>query len=314
MKKISIIIPVYNSEECVEKLSEEIKTSLNSMSYEQIMVNDGSRDKSWSEIKRISKINKNIIGINLRKNFGQDNAIMAGLNYASGEYVVIMDDDLQHKPSDILRLYEQVSGGYDVCYANFKKKKQAVWKNIGSWLNGKLAELLLNKPPDIYLSPFKIICRDVVKEVIKYKGPYPYVDGLLFQVTNCITQVDVEHHKRFKGVSNYNLIKSLKVFMKLAVNFSTKPLRMASLAGISCSIIGFLLGIYFVMKHFFYPENVEGWTTIVVLVLFIGGLILLSLGIIGEYLGRAYLNINNLPQFIIRENIGAVINKKNNRS
>ena len=311
MKKISVIIPVYNSDECVAELSDRIQQSLKGLSYEQIMINDSSRDKSWSEIRRVSETNKNVTGINLRKNFGQDNAIMAGLNNASGEYVVIMDDDLQHDPSDILKLYEEIRRGYDLCYANFKKKNQALWKNFGSWLNGKLAELLINKPADIYLSPYKIISIDVVKEIIKYKGPYPYVDGLLFQVTDSITQIEIEHHKRFKGKTNYNLLKSIKVFMKLAVNFSEKPLRMASMAGIFFSIIGFSLGIYYIIEHFVKPEAVAGWTTLVVLVLFIGGLILLSLGVIGEYLGKAYLNINHLPQFIVREKTGAGINKKN---
>jgi len=311
MKKISIVIPVYNSAECVSELSEQIELSLKGITYEQIMVNDGSRDRSWAEIVKVSKKNKNVIGINLRKNFGQDNAIMAGLNNASGEYIVIMDDDLQHNPLDIIKLYKEIVKGYDVCYANFEKKNQALWKNFGSWLNGKFAEFLLNKPGDIYLSPFKIINMNVVKEIIKYNGPYPYVDGLIFQVTDNITQIDVEHHKRFKGTSNYNLIKSLKVFMKLAVNFSAKPLMMASFLGFSFSMVGFILGIYYILEYFFSQNIVEGWTTLVVLFLFIGGLILLSLGIIGEYLGRTYLNINRLPQFIIKEKSGAPVNKKN---
>ncbi len=311
MKTISIVVPVYNSEGCVEELSRRIRIALKGVSYEQIMVNDGSTDRSWQKIEKVLGQNKNIVGVNLRKNFGQDNAIMAGLNYVSGKYVVIMDDDLQHDPKDIIKLYEAVKSGHDVCYANFKKKKQALWKNFGSWLNGKLAEFLIKKPSEIYLSPFKIVDSKVIKEIIKYHGPYPYVDGLIFQVTDSIVQVDVKHHDRFSGKSNYSLIKSIKVFMKLAVNFSEKPLRVASFVGMVFALSGFVLGLYYIILYIIKPQPVEGWTTLVVLLLLLGGLILLSLGIIGEYLGRAYLNINNRPQFVVRERVAASSDKKN---
>jgi undecaprenyl-phosphate 4-deoxy-4-formamido-L-arabinose transferase len=309
MKKISIVIPVYNSGGCVARLTDLLQKSLKGIPYEQIMINDGSRDDSWIRIKEIAGKNKNVTGINLRKNFGQDNAIIAGLNHATGEYVVIMDDDLQHNPADIPKLYAKVIQGYDLCYANFRKKNQALWKNIGSWVNGKIAEFLIEKPSNIYLSPFKIVHIDVVKEVIKYKGPHPYIDGLLFQTTNSITQIDIDHHRRFKGKSNYNLFKSIKVFVILAVNFSVRPLRFAAFSGFLFSAIGFLIGTYYLIKQIIEPEEIEGWTTLVVLLLFLGGLILLSLGIIGEYLGKTYLNLNSIPQFVVKEKTGAS-NKK----
>ncbi|HQO02182.1 MAG TPA: glycosyltransferase family 2 protein [Spirochaetota bacterium] len=310
-KKISIVIPVYNSEDCVAEVVSQINTALKTCPHEIIMVNDCSSDASWERISETGKKNKTLIGINLMRNFGQDNALMAGLNNVTGDLVVIMDDDLQHSPFDIPALVDGLGGRYDICYANFRTKLQAWWKNAGSWFNGKVAEILIKKPSGIYLSPFKIIRREVVDELVRYKGPYPYVDGLLLQVTKNVTQVDVAHHERFRGHSNYNFIRSLKVFMKLATTFSVSPLRFASLSGVCIAIVGLLLGIYYVAEYFFSTNVVEGWTSIVVINLVVGGMILMSLGVIGEYLGRAYLNINNLPQFVIREKTGAKADKRN---
>ncbi|MBK8397635.1 MAG: glycosyltransferase family 2 protein [Leptospiraceae bacterium] len=148
-KEISIVIPVYKSKNILYKLYNEIDSALKNYIYEVILVNDNSPDDSWNEILKLCENNSHIIGVNLRKNFGQDAAIMAGLNQTSGKYIVIMDDDLQHSPFDIEKLYLECKKGYDVCYANFKKKKQSWWKNMGSWFNGKVAEYILDKPPDM---------------------------------------------------------------------------------------------------------------------------------------------------------------------
>lgn len=301
MKEISIVIPVYNSEGCVRELSKQIKEALEGVSYEQIMVNDCSRDNSWSEIQNVIKEGFPVVGINLRKNSGQDNALFAGLSHAVGEWVVIMDDDLQHSPKDIIKLYKKVREGFDVCYADFPVKKQRLWKNLGSWFNGKCAELLISKPKGVYLSPFKIISGKVAREIVQSHTLYPYIDGLIFQVTKNITQIPIEHHKREIGESNYNLIKSIKVFAKLLFGFSVIPLRISSYLGALSAIAGFMLGIIYIIQYFLGRTAVEGWTTIVILILFIGGLNLISLGVIGEYLGRSYLTINNCPRFVIAD-------------
>lgn len=301
MIEISIVIPVYNSEECVHELNNQIEESLKGVRHETILVNDGSNDQSWEKIKEVCCKHKNTIGINLRKNAGQDNAIMAGISNSRGKYVVIMDDDLQHSPWDIPRLYQEIRKGYDVCYANFLVKKQRWWKNLGSWLNGKIAEIVILKPRHIYLSPFKIIGRGVIDEVIQYKGTFPYLDGLIFQVTENVTQISIDHHDRFQGKSNYNLIRSILVFMKLVTGFSVQPLRLSSMVGFFVAIMGFIYGLYHILDYFITDHRVEGWTTIIVLILFIGGLILMSLGLIGEYIGRSYLNLNNKPQYSIRD-------------
>ena len=301
MINISIVIPVYNSGEILFELNKQMADALKEYNYELILINDCSPDNSWNIIKQLSEKYPNTIGINLRKNSGQDNAIMAGLNYCSGDYVVIMDDDLQHSPYDIPKLVNQCKNGFDVCYAKFKHKKQKWWKNLGSWFNGKVAEIIINKPKGIYLSPFEAINKDVVNEVIKYKGAYPYVQGLILRCTSNVTQRDVEHHNRFSGRSNFNFIRSLTVFLKLATSFSVVPLRIATFIGFISSVIGFLLIPYYLYLFFFTKEIIEGWTTLVVLILLLGGLVLLSLGIIGEYIGRMYLSINVKPQYVIKE-------------
>ncbi len=312
MPEISIVIPVYNSHECVSEISKQLADALKDFEYEQIMVNDCSRDSSWDEIKKVCSENKNVIGINLRKNGGQDSAILTGLNYASGKYIVIMDDDLQHSPYDIPKLYKEAIKGFDVVYANFDSKKQKLWKNLGSWFNGKISEIALQKPKEVYLSPFKIICRGVVNEMIKFNNLFPYIDGLIFQVTRNITQIPVEHHKREMGKSNYNLAKSIKVFLRMLFGFSTAPLYITFRLGMISAIAGVILAIYYIIEYFIGKADVTGWTTIVVLILILGGSILLSLGIIGRYLGQVYLTVNKVPKFIVKEtlNIGKENEKK----
>lgn len=303
MKEISIVIPVYNSHECVAELSRQIKDALKGIEYEQIMVNDCSKDSSWEEIKKESEQNPNLLGINLRKNGGQDSAILTGLNYASGKWIVIMDDDLQHSPYDIPKLYEEAKKGFDVVYANFEAKKQKLWKNLGSWFNGKISEIAIQKPKEIYLSPFKIVSKGVVNEMIKFNNLFPYIDGLIFQITRNITQIDIEHHKRELGKSNYNLIKSIKVFLRMLFGFSTMPLNLASWTGFFCAIAGFGLAIFYFAEYLHGKADVTGWTTIVILILILGGLILVALGIIGKYLGQVYLTVNNQPKFIVKETV-----------
>ena len=302
MISLSIVIPVYNSEDCIYEFHRILKHALKSYSYEIIFVDDQSTDSSWNNIVKISKGDDNVKGINLRKNSGQDNAIMAGLRHSRGEYVVIMDDDLQHSPYDIEKLYNACrEGDHDICFANFKSINQKLWKNIGSWFNGKIAEILIAKPKNIYLSPFKIIKKEIVDELVLYDGKYPYIDGLILTITDNITQTTLTHHKRYRGKGNYNLIRSIKVFMKLMTSFSVIPLRIASFTGFIIAALGFLIGCIYIFKYFTTDFIPEGWTTLVIINLFLGGSILLSLGIIGEYIGRSYLKLNRKQQYTIKE-------------
>lgn len=254
---LSIVIPVYNSRDCLPNLVRQINSVLAQMScsYEIIMVNDSSRDNSWNVIQQLASNDTHIRGFSLRKNFGQDSALMAGLNNMRGRYAVIMDDDLQHDPSFIPALLDEIEKGYDVVYGKYTQKKQAIWKNVGSWINGKAATALLKKPNHVYLSPYKIIASSVVKEICKYEGAYPYIDGLLFRVTDRFSQVNIEHHKRFAGKGNFTLIKSVLLFSNLATNFSVLPLRLATFCGLFTSACGIILALAMFMYRILNP----GW-------------------------------------------------------
>jgi undecaprenyl-phosphate 4-deoxy-4-formamido-L-arabinose transferase len=301
-KKLSIVIPVYNSQDCVEALVNRINEFLNGPDCEIILVNDCSPDKSWREIEKAVKLNNNVIGINLRKNAGQDNAIMAGLSEARGDYIVVMDDDLQHDPADIKTLVEALEkSDSDVCFARFPQKKQRLWKNLGSWFNGKMSEIMINKPRNIYLSPFKIIRKQIVDQIVKYHGPYPYLDGLIFTITANVTQIDVTHHDRYVGEGNYTLVKSINVWLKLMTSFSEFPLRIATFFGFIASTIGFLMAIFYFAKYFLVGEQVEGWTSLMVVTLILCGSILLALGAVGEYVGRSYILLNGRPQYTVKD-------------
>ncbi len=299
---ISIVIPVYNSSQIIDELYNRISISLsNNYSYEIIFVNDCSKDNSWKKIRNLTQQFNFITGINLRKNSGQDNALLAGLRIAKGNYIVIMDDDLQHNPTEILRLVDECKKGFDVCYANFIELKQNIIKNAGSNVNGKMAELFISKPKGIYLSPFKAINKSTVLEIAKFAGPYPYIDGIILTITQNLTQINIEHQTRLSGKSNYTFSKSLSVFMKLFTGFSVVPLRLATITGIVATIVGFCLALKYLYDYFITKIYIEGWTTTVVLIIFFGGLILTTLGIIGEYIGRMYLTLNNKPQYSISE-------------
>jgi len=301
MKDISVVIPVYNSSENLDELYKQLKDALQSIAYEIIFVDDCSSDNSWGEICRMAQIDSTITAVGLRKNSGQDNALMAGFSYAEGNYICIMDDDLQHSPYDIPALYEQCRKGYDVCYAGFSRKEQKLWKNTGSWLNGVFAQFLLKKPKGIYMSPFKMVKRDVIQEVIQYTGPFPYIDGLLLQLTNSLTSVKVQHHKRFKGKGNFNFIRSVSLFLKIMTSFSVIPLRLATITGFVTSFIGFLLAVYYMFEYFLNQHRVEGWASLIISLLIIGGLLLMSMGLIGEYIGRIFITLNGKPQYSVRK-------------
>ena len=301
--QISIVVPVYRSENCLSELARRVHKDVgeNFESYELILVNDNSTDESWNVIVGLTGKYNFITGANLRKNVGQDNAIMAGLHHAKGDVIIIMDDDLQHDPSDINKLYKEVQKGFDVVYAYFEKKEQAIWKNLGSWFNDKVASLVLDKPKHIYMSPYKAICREVVDEIIKYDGPYSYIDGIIFTVTSNISQIPGRHHNRFSGTSNYNLIRSIRVWLKLVTGFSVIPLRLVTILGVVISTFSFLMAFYFVIETLLLKVEPAGWPSLIVSIFFLGGVQLIGIGIVGEYIGRIFITQNKRSQFTIKK-------------
>jgi len=305
MVELSVVVPVYNSEACLEELNRQIADALSGIPHELILVDDQSSDGSWQVIRRLCQRDPTITGIGLRKNAGQDNAILCGLRRARGAFVAVMDDDLQHSPYDIPALYGRCKAlDLDVCYARFPVIKEAWWKKAGSWLNGRLAEVVIAKPKHLYLSPFKVMRREIAEEVVKYTGPFPYVDGLILGVTRNVGQTDLPHNERYRGKGNYTMAKSVLVFLRVATGFSVWPLRFSSYLGITCSLCGFALALFYLIQYLFLKHRVEGWITLVIVQLVMGGLLLFSIGVVGEYLGRLYLNCSGKPQSTVKEICG----------
>lgn len=300
---LSIVIPVYRSASILPKLVEAIAAEMRdeslSDSFELILVNDCSPDNSWQVIRKLAGSNTFIKGITLRRNVGQHNAIMAGLHHANGEYVVLMDDDLQHPPSAIADILRALSDGYDVCYTNYLNRQHAAWKKLGSQFNDWMATLLLGKPKGLYLSSFKGLRREIVDEIIQYDGPYTYIDGLILDVTRSITTVDIEHQARFEGESNYTFARLLSLWMKMATSFSVFPLRLATYAGFALAALSLLMIFVVVVQKIMFPELPRGWASTIATILFIGGIQTMCIGMVGEYLGRTYMKLNRKRQFVI---------------
>lgn len=306
MIELSVVIPVYMSEEGLPRLLQRLSESLPRQfrDFEAILVVDGSPDRSFEVLRELAPSFPFLRAYDLRKNVGQDNAIMAGLARARGKLVAIMDDDLQHDPDDLGAMAAKVREGWDACFANFRVRHHAWWKNLGSRFNGQIASILLGKPNDLYLSPFKVLSRGLVQEIITYRGPYPYVDGLIVLNSSRLTQVPVEHHPRTSGVGNYNMRRSLRVWLKLATGFSISPLRAISFLGFLSSILSVIAGLWIILRHITVGYRVEGWASLMVTTTLLGGIQLVCLGMIGEYVGRSYLLTAGHPIYGIRESVG----------
>lgn len=306
MQLLSIVIPVYNSERTIADVVKRIKITLDNIpqcSYQIILVNDGSRDSVADVCRSLALEDNRIVFLNLSKNYGQSNAIMAGFHEVKGDFVVCLDDDGQNPPEEIPKLMEAISEqDLDVVFGR-STKQQALHRNWGSWLNDYMACVMIDKPKKLKLSSFYIARRFVVEAAIQYENPYPYLIGLFLGVTSKIGNVDLEHEPRLVGRSNYTMRKLIKKWMDGLTNFSVRPLRFASMLGFVISVIAFILIGMLVVRKLINPAIQMGWTSIIAVVLFLGGIQLLALGLLGEYVGRTFLCINKRPQFFIREKI-----------
>jgi glycosyltransferase involved in cell wall biosynthesis len=299
---LSIVVPVYNGALTIGKLVDAVVNLDLKASVEIILVNDGSADNSreiCEELTRTTPIP--VTFIDHARNYGEHNALMSGLRVARGEYIITMDDDLQNPPSEVVKLYDYaVENNFDVVYTYFKKKKHAAWRNIGSWLANKTADWVLDKPDDLYLSSFRCLKQFVAKEIIRYKGPFPYVDGLIFQVTKNIGKVPVEHLPRAESSSNYTLSRLVKLWMSILLNFSVVPLRIGTVLGLFMSVFGAAAIIYVLVDYFVFGIETAGWASLMIVFLLFSGVQLVVLGLVGEYIGRIYLTVNSRPQTVIR--------------
>ena len=309
MKKISYVIPCYKSALTITGVINEIQSAMENLkqyTYEIVLVNDCSPDNTFEVIENLAKQYDNICGIDLAKNFGQHAALMAGFHYITGDILVCLDDDGQTPADEVGKLLQEIENGQDVVYAKYEHKRHSLFRNFGSVVNEKMAQFLLGKPKELYVSSYFAARRFVVEEMLHYDKSYPYVIGLVLRTTKRITNVTVNHREREIGTSGYTFSKLIALWMNGFTAFSVKPLRIATWIGIACAVLGFIYGIYTVIKKFINPAVPVGFSSMMAALMFIGGMILLMLGLLGEYMGRMYISMNNAPQYVIRD----IVNEK----
>ena len=310
MKKlVSFVIPCYRSAEMLPGVVGEIQTTMESLKayeYEVVLVNDCSPDNTFDVIRRLCQENAQITGINLAKNFGQHSALMAGFHHVKGDIVVCLDDDGQTPAGEVGKLLAGIERGADVVYAKYSQKHHSSFRNWGSRVNERMTRMMLGKPKDLYLSSYFAARRFVIEEVKRYENAYPYVIGLVLRSTKNIINVEVTHRDRQAGESGYTLGKLLALWFNGFTAFSVKPLRIATVSGMCFAILGFLYGIYTIIKKIFInpPGLVTGFSALMAMLVFMGGMLMLMMGLVGEYMGRMYISMNNSPQFVIREMVG----------
>ena len=308
MKLISFVIPCYRSEHTLPGVIEEIDTKMseyNRFSYEVILVNDCSPDGTLATIRSLCSerpegngVRK---GISFARNFGQHSALMAGLRASTGDYVVCLDDDGQTPANEVDRLIDRLEEGYDAVYAKYEHKKHSIFRNMGSKVNELMTRVMLDKPASLYVSSYFAVRRFVVEDMIRYENSYPYVIGLVLRATKNITNVVVNHREREEGHSGYTLKKLLGLWFNGFTAFSVKPLRIATMIGCLSAGLGFLYGVYTIIKRLVNPNVPMGFSSLMAALVFFGGMIMIMLGLIGEYVGRIYISMNNSPQYVIRE-------------
>lgn len=302
---LSIVIPVYRSDKSLRDLCSGIVDILekNNISFEIILVNDASPDSSWQIMKKLREKDIRIKIIQLSKNFGQHAAILCGFKYAKGKFIVTMDDDLQHPPKEIVKLYKAISEDdeTDIYIGKYKEKKHNLIRNIGSKILNYFSSVIFSKPKELTLTSFRIIRKDIVSSILLFKNSNPRIGQTIMLTTNRIKNISVEHEKRIYGKSTYSTSRLIKDFLDSILFYSSIPLKLVSYIGLFCFFLSIILGIYYFLSYIFNDVVIMGWTSIILLLFFFFGLLFLSIGIIGEYLIRILQESKKLPQYIIRE-------------
>jgi len=298
-----VVIPIYNAEKTIGKLVDELIAGLSDKyNLEIVLVNDNSQDNSEEVCISLHKKYNDLVSFySLSRNVGEHNAVMAGLNNVSGEFVVIMDDDFQNPISEVIKLISfATKNDYDVVYTYYEKKKHSFLRNLGSWFNDKVANLMLKKPKDLYLSSFKIINKFIVHEIIKYDLPFSYIDGLILRTTDSIGKIRVKHDERKSGKSGYTVKKLVSLWLNMFTNFSILPLRVSVVLGFVFSSFGLLLGVATIIEKIMNPEIPQGIASLIVIISIFSGVQLIAIGMVGEYLGRVFLSQNKAPQYSVK--------------
>jgi len=300
MIELSVVIPVYNGENDLRELTERLETVLRKLvddRYEIVFVNDGSTDSSWDILRAMASANAKIVAVNLSRNFGQHNALMCGFSQVKGTLIITLDDDLQNPPEEIPKLFEGIRNGYDVVYGIYSHKKHSKFRNLGS----EFIQFVYRKTFNINVrtSSFRIIRRTIVDYMLSYEKSFTFIDGLICWFTTHIGNVYVEHHQRKAGASGYSFKKLILLALNMVTNFSIVPLQTASLMGFAFAFVGFAFGIFFLFKKIFFGIPVSGFASIIVAITMFSGVQLMTLGILGEYIGRIHINVNRRPQYVI---------------
>ena len=306
--ELSLVIPVYNGGRTIAALVEHTHHVFAGRDFEIVLVNDGSADDSEHVCARLASEHPSTVTfVHLSRNFGEHSAVLAGLNHTRGRYVGVLDDDGQNPPEEIVRMLGTLEEHhYDVVYGHYIEKMHSAFRNWGSRFNDRMATLMLHKPADLYLSSFKVMNRFVVDEIIKYEGPFPYIDGLIYRATRNIGQILVEHRANTSGPSRYGLGKLIALWLNMFLNFSITPLRLAVYVGLATSCASVLgLVLIWIDKIWITRDLTLGISTVLGSVVFFSGLQLMILGIVGEYLGRMYLGHTRTPQFVVRYTLAA---------
>jgi glycosyltransferase involved in cell wall biosynthesis len=301
--ELSFVIPVFNGSRTIPGVVEEIHQLYADLAIEVVLVNDGSADGSEATCRALQeKYPNSVIFVHLARNFGEHNAVLAGLHQSSGAFVAVLDDDGQNPPREVRALYDAArEQAADVVYGRYRVKQHSGFRNLGSWFNDKMANWMLNKPPELYLSSFKVMNRFTVDEITRYVGAFPYIDGLILRATSNLIQVPVEHVEREGEHSNYTLRKLFLLWLNMFFNFSIMPLRISAMLGVCTSVASLVLMIAVVIDKLYIDPNVAvGIPTVLIAIVFFAGVQLMILGTVGEYLGRIFLDQSGSPQFVVR--------------
>ena len=304
---VSFVIPCYRSEQTITGVVEEITQTMGQLpgyTFEIILVNDCSPDDTFQIIRQLCGQYDNLIGINLARNFGQHSAIMAGLHYATGDVCVFLDDDGQTPANEVEKLLDAIAAGADVAMASYDHKMHSHFRNWGSKVNECMMHIMLRKPRELFVSSYFAVKRFVADSMLQYSNSYPYLPGLLLRATKNIVNVPVHHREREVGTSGYTLKKLLGLWFNGFTAFSVVPLRAATAVGVASAFVGFIYGIYTIIRKLVDPNILLGFSSIMAAILFIGGMLMIMLGLVGEYIGRIYISLNNSPQYVVREAIG----------
>jgi len=299
---LSIVVPVYRGAATVGRLVDALSDLAPEGGLEIVLVNDGSPDNSGDVCRALLPTARvPLVYIEHARNYGEHNAVMTGLRHASGDFIITMDDDLQNPPEEVVKLYDHARlGNWDVVYTRYAVKQHEGWRNLGSRFANAVADQLLDKPKGLYLSSFRCMSALVVRAVTLYSGPYPYIDGLIMQITQRIDSIEVRHLPRAEGRSNYTLVRLVRLWLNLATSFSLAPLRLAIFAGLGLSVLGAIGAIATISEALFTRDIPSGWASTMVVLLLVGGVQSMILGVLGEYVGRTFLSANGKPQGTIR--------------